>query len=192
MSFWDRHLLWHNNEALSKVTIRLESRYVSQRWGRREYTHLCVHFLTLAQRNGRSSWTRTRWKGSTIKRALKGKRAAAAIYWGKTSFRFGEAEIRQGAEREREREQNPESRSRVKKWLLCCGLYNSQLCSPYLLLWRKLKCQSVGCPQTVWFWLLLSLLMFVLAHVLLRFIKGRAAKTPLHWCDPQNGRNINR
>lgn len=64
-----------------------------------------------------------KWQKLVDQSALKGKRdkksaqrqmsGCSNLLRGKTSFRFGGAEIRQGAEREGE--QNPESRSRVKK-----------------------------------------------------------------------------
>lgn len=117
-----------------------------------------------------------KWQKLVDQNTLKGKRdkksaqrqtsGCSNLLRGKTSFRFGEAEIRQGAERERES-------AGLKNGCCAAVFIIPRLCSPYLLLWRKLKCQSVGCPQTVAFCLLLSLLMFVPAGAALPFIKGK-------------------
>lgn len=154
MSFGDRHLLWHYNEALSNVTIWLESHYTSARWlSRRDCTHLCIHFLAFTHKMHRLV-NRNVLKRKHDITPLKGKRAAAAIYWGKTSFHFWVVQGREG--RQEKMVLSAESGESVlgKKWPLVsrrCGLYNAHLCSPYLPLGRKLKCQTIGRSQSIWF-----------------------------------------
>lgn len=139
--------------------------YISQWLGRREYTHLCIHFLTLTQKKCTNLWARTCWKGNTGIRLLKGKRAGAAIYWGENKLPFWVAQRR--AECQGKTVLSVEWREPVLglKWSFLSeqrGSYNSHLCSSYLLLRRKLKCQTVGCSQSIWFGLLLPLPRFVL------------------------------
>lgn len=74
-------------------------------------------------------------------RRPRGKRDNGAIVGKRAARQFTEGKQEGGVGRERR------GGSGVKKWPPCCGLSNSQLCSPYLLLRRKLKCQSVGAPR---------------------------------------------
>lgn len=142
---------------------------------RQERVHPLVYSLPHSYAKKCSNlWARTCWKGNTGIRLLKGKRAGAAIYWGENKLPFWVAQRR--AECQGKTVLSVEWREPVlglKCSLLSqqCGPYNSHLCSSYLLLRRKLKCQPVGCSCTIWFGLLLPLPRFVL--VCTHFMAGQ-------------------
>lgn len=71
--------------------------HIYQWLGGRECTHLCIHILTFTQ-NAQTCGPEHVEKKHDIT-PLKGKRASAAIYWGKTSFHFEWRRGGQGARR---------------------------------------------------------------------------------------------
>lgn len=133
--------------------------------GAHPLVHSLPHFHTLIHNKMHELVDQNMLKRKHDITPLKGKRAGAAIYWGENKLPFWVAQRRAG--RQEKMVLSVESRESVlgKKWPLLsqrCGLYNAHLCSPYLLLGRKLKCQTIGHFQSIWFWLLLLLPWFVL------------------------------
>ena len=96
---------------------------------------------------------------------LKGKRSGIAICWGENKPPFWVVQRMVGQQEKMVLSVGSEESALGKKWpflSLRCGLYNAHLCSPYLPLVRKLKCQTIGSSQSIWFWLLLPLPWFLL------------------------------
>lgn len=98
-----------------------------------------------------------------IKRAQRQTSRCSNLLEGKTSFRFG------ASEGERKWEKGAEFGAGLKNGCCAAVFLIPQLCSPYLLLWRKLKCQCRVPPDCT------LLLVAVIAHVCVGslFIKGK-------------------